>query len=236
MLFFEAEVNKKPSIFQELEINGQNVDDKGATADTGEPADAADPGNPGEEEAEDYTVPDEGEDEGNEDQNPDEQGEDTEEPTDYTEDNPDEGGEEGAPEGEEGGDAPQEDQGDEGSGDRTELQQQIGDMENDIFGELNDDQKNIRDKELKKNFIALDDIISSTIERINDISKNNDLLQPLEKLSSQLSALSDRVSDYLVYTYKTKEYTENLVNYNLFVNTLSQINEILSKLQPEHVN
>lgn len=97
---------------------------------------------------------------------------------------------------------------------------------------MTDPQIDIRNKELKKNFSDMYDMINDVIDRINDISKDADMLKPMEFISNNLADLNDRISDYLNYTFATKPYTENLVNYRIFMATLVQINDMLSQIKP----
>lgn len=147
-----------------------------------------------------------------------------------------EGGDPGA--AEEGEGAPAEgggeDTGGDMGGDTGGGDDEVEDLEKDVFGDLTDQQMDIKNKELKTNFINLYDAISDIEERINDISKDADMIKPLEFVSNKLADLAQQVSDYLSYTYPTKSYTENTVMYRLFLNVLNQINDILSTIRPEH--
>lgn len=141
------------------------------------------------------------------------------------------GGNPGAEGGDDtGGDMGGDTGGDTGGGGDDEVE----DLEKDVFGDLTDQQMDIKNKELKTNFINLYDTISDIEERINDISKDAEMIKPLEFVSNKLADLAQQVSDYLSYTYPTKSYTENTVMYRLFLNVLNQINDILSTIRPEH--
>ena len=112
--------------------------------------------------------------------------------------------------------------------------QQIQDLDKDLYADLTEPQMDIRNKELKRNFASLYDMIQDIIERINDISKDTASVKPLEFVSTKLNDLADNVSDYLVYTYSTKSYTENEINYNLFLAAVHQINDVIAKIAPTH--
>ena len=140
------------------------------------------------------------------------------------------GGDPGAGGGDPGAEGGDDTGGDMGGGGDDEVE----DLEKDVFGDLTDQQMDIKNKELKTNFINLYDTISDIEERINDISKDADMIKPLEFVSNKLADLAQQVSDYLSYTYPTKSYTENTVMYRLFLNILNQINDILSTIRPEH--
>ena len=116
-----------------------------------------------------------------------------------------------------GGDPGADDTGDDdtGSSDSDDYNQQIQNLDKDLYADLSEPQMDIRNKELKRNFASLYDMINDIVERINDISKDSESVKPLEFVTIKLGDLADRVSDYLVYTYSTKSYTENEINYNL---------------------
>lgn len=144
-----------------------------------------------------------------------------------------EGGDPGAEGGEDGGEGEETYGDDEGGGaDQDSWDAQIANLQKDIYGDLTEPQAEIRDRELKQNFSDLYDAIDEVIERINDIPKDSDMLKPMEYVSNKLNELSKQVSDYLIYTFNTKTYAENSVNYQRFMYTLSQINDVLSQIKP----
>lgn len=152
-----------------------------------------------------------------------------------------EGGDPGAEGGDDAGgdtgadDTGSDDMGDDDSGSSGDgYEQQIQDLDKDLYADLTEPQMDIRNKELKRNFASLYDMINDIIERINDISKDTETVKPLEFVAIKLSDLADRVSDYLVYTYVTKSYTENEINYNLFLTAAKQINDIIAKIAPNN--
>lgn len=165
-------------------------------------------------------------------------------PTDYTGAEGGEGGEPGgggdAGGGGEGGDmgggdtggdaAPSGDTGGDMSSDSSGGDDELKSLQDDLFDSLTDDQIAIKDKELKNNFISLYDTIEVTCNRVNDISKSTSMIKPLEFIAEKLNDLSDQVSDYLTYTYKTKTYPENMIMFNLFMHSLSTINDMLSSI------
>lgn len=151
-----------------------------------------------------------------------------------------EGGEGGAPmegegEGEGGGEEEGDDYGDADSGGGSSgdtWDAKIKELEKSIYDNLDDNQTAIRDKELKAQFAELYEAIDEIIERINDISKDADMLKPMEIVVDSLSNLSDTVSDYLVNSFSTKSYTENMINYQRFLHVLAEINKILDNIKP----
>lgn len=165
-------------------------------------------------------------------------------PTDYTAGGSDEGGAEGGDAGGEGAEGGAEggedeegynDYGSDGSSDEdgSGYDQQIQDLEKDIYADLNEPQMDIRNRELKQNFVDLYNMIGDVSERINDISKDSTSMRPLEFVASKLNSLSDTVSDYLTNTFSTKSYMENDINYHLFLKTIEDINAILANIKPK---
>lgn len=149
------------------------------------------------------------------------------------------GGMEGGAEG--GGDMGAEGGGDEGGSDydygsddsggsSDGYDQQIQDLEKDIYSDLNEPQMDIRNRELKQNFVNLYNMVGDITERINDISKDTASMKPLEFAASKLNKLSDTISDYLTTTFSTKSYMENDINYHLFLKTVEDINTILASI------
>lgn len=107
---------------------------------------------------------------------------------------------------------------------------EIKELQDDLFDSLTDEQIAIKDKELKNNFIDLYDTIEVTCNRVNDISKSTTMIKPLEFIAEKLNDLSDQVHDYLSYTYKTKTYPENMIMFNMFMHSLSTVNDMLSSI------
>lgn len=141
------------------------------------------------------------------------------------------GGEGGEGGGDTGGDtAPSGDTGGYMSGGSSGGDDELKSLQDDLFDSLTDEQIAIKDKELKNNFISLYDTIEVTCNRVNDISKSTSMIKPLEFIAEKLNDLSDQVSDYLTYTYKTKTYPENMIMFNLFMHSLSAINDMLSSI------
>lgn len=118
----------------------------------------------------------------------------------------------------------------EGMDSESPWDREIHDLEDQINNGLSGEQLAIRDQELKRNYNELYDSIQAVIDRINDLPKDVEMIKPIEFVSDQLAKLSDRLSDYIVYTYTIKTSTENAINYEMFMHTLKQINDILGSL------
>lgn len=253
--FYKRKFNENDiKILQELEINGQSQDNNQQdtttdyTADnnqhdantnndagggqettdytqsdtsTDTPAPAGNPGDPGATEempTTDYTA-DGGGDAGGGDVG----GGET---TDYTQD--DGTGEEGDPNA--AGDTG--DMGDPGGGEKSD--DEIKQLEDELFSSFTPEQLDIKNRELKKLYIDLYDTTEAIIGRINEIPKIEKYLSIVEFVSDKLADLRSTISDYLNGgTYKSLSYTENMINYNKFVAVLHGINKIIEEIKVE---
>lgn len=230
-----------PSIFSEVEVNGQPADDGTEPDDftTPEPVNAAgaDPApaeetphaeesvpEAGGEEPEDFTT-----DDSDNSGEPAPDADTGEDPEDFTTDG---GG--GDDMGGEGGEAPPEG-GDPApaSGDGQVTADDARGMENELFKDLTPDQIDLKHKELKGNFTTLYDSTSNIIDRVNEIPNSDKYLSTITFVSDQLSNLRTMVADYMNNVYSTKSYMENAMNYNRFLATLKAINDILDEVRKE---
>ena len=219
--FDESSFLKNRKVLNEVEVDGQPVDDENTpsddyTADGGEdtqaPADAGSDqpdGSEGGEEApaEDYTQDggdDAGGDEGGD---PDAEGD------------PEAGGEDAG--GEAGGDGSDE-QADDARG-----------LEQEIFADLTPPQLALKHQELKSNFLKIYDSTASIIDRINEIPSDERFTTSISYVNKQLSTFRDTLTDYINDVYSTKSYMENQVNYYKFLNVLHSINQILDEINKE---
>lgn len=107
-----------------------------------------------------------------------------------------------------------------------ELQQ----LEDDVFKDLKDDEKAIRDKELLKLYVNMYNDIENTLGRINNIPKTERILQPLTYCSKKLTEVRGILYEYILSSYKIKTYIENMSNYYEFLAVLQAINKIFSEI------
>lgn len=241
-------------IFNELQVNGQEVGDSDDNAVnntdyTQDSNDAEANDNPADA-PEDYTVPDQGEEQTPEeaDNNTPDQGTEADPNnrgdagTDYTQDNPDaEGGGEGDPEAggdpnAEGGDPNAE--GDTGGEDYSDdsadkSDDEIKQMEDELFSNFNDAQIAIMTTNLKTKFVELYDMLDSVIEKINDTPKEDHMIRAIAYISNKLAEIRDMLSDYLDTTFYTKSFIENKINYKRFCITINQINSMIAEIYPD---
>lgn len=255
-IFFNfSEKDKKRNIFNEIEATRPQPQDQedNTTATTDYTEDDEDqrgdntPDNPADA-PEDYTVPDEGEEQAPEeaDQNAPEEG--TEATGGDAVDNEqygDEGGDAGGggnagSGGDEGGEGTEDYTDDEGGGDEggddygdegtDPSDDEVRQLEDEIFSNYTAEQIAIMNKDLKNDFNKLFLMLDDLVDHINDIPKVMEHIRTIEFVSNKLSELRDMVSDYMYNTYNTKSYTENKIAYNRFLITVKQINAIISKI------
>jgi hypothetical protein len=110
---------------------------------------------------------------------------------------------------------------------------EIEQIEDDIYNTLSDEQRAIKEKELKNNFSKLYNDSNDYIEKINNKPKSEDNIEILEKLVNSLVSIKNYVSDYIINTYSTKSYTENDIMYQKFLVGLVAIKNILAEMAKE---
>lgn len=149
------------------------------------------------------------------------------EPADYTQDQPDAENDDSNSDNSYQQD---QDNNDSGSPDDEEPVDDIKRQEEELYSNLTAEELDIKHRELKNQYLAMFDMISSLITRIGDISIPEDSIPALEYVSQTLIKLKDMVTNYVNFVYKTKSYIENSINYNKFLAVLNGINKILEEI------
>ena len=203
--FDESSFLKNRKVLNEVEIDGQPVDDENtppddytsdSSEDTQAPADAGSDQPDGSEGGEEAPA------------------------EDYTQDG--------------GDDAGGEDAGSEAGGDGSEEQaDDARGLEQEIFADLTPPQLALKHQELKSNFLKIYDSTASIIDRINEIPSDERFTASISYVNKQLSTFRDTLTDYINDVYSTKSYMENQVNYYKFLNVLHSINQILDEINKE---
>lgn len=120
--------------------------------------------------------------------------------------------------------------------DNNENEEEVDEIkkaEEDILSNLSNEQLDIKHKELKNRYLDMYDMTSDIIDRISSITVTEDKTFVIDYVSTTLSNLRDMIVDYINDVYKTKSYTENLMNYNRFLASLNGINKILEEIDVE---
>lgn len=149
------------------------------------------------------------------------------EPADYTQDQPDA---ENYDSNSDNSYQQDQDNNDSDSPDDEEPVDDIKRQEEELYSNLTAEELDIKHRELKNQYLAMFDMISSLITRIGDVSIPEDSIPALEYISQTLIKLKDMVTNYVNFVYKTKSYIENSINYNKFLAVLNGINKILEEI------
>lgn len=198
--------------------------------------------------ANDYNM--ENEDEENTDEEPtDNEGDDLEEPTDddnqaddeHADDedeandyNMDMDTEDEEPTDDEGDDAEDsiDDDNDASSGEISE--DEIKQMEQELFKSVPPEQMAIKVLELKKQYLDAYNTTSNILIRVNKIIKTNDNMKILEFVTNKLIELKDLIKFYMTNTFDTKSFIENNINYQQYLSTLNTINKIFKEIKDKN--
>ena len=104
-------------------------------------------------------------------------------------------------------------------------------IENELFENLTDKQKQIKIKELKNNFVDLFDRCDGIIDIINARRPSDEsTAQIFEYINNAILDLQNTVHDYLEHTFSTRSYLENDAQFKSYLNVLNTINNILLEL------
>ena len=137
------------------------------------------------------------------------------------------GGDDAGDAGDEGGDNTDTD---DGGGDMSD--DEIKQLEDDLFSKFNDQQIAIMTRSLKQRYLKIYDVLDTLIERVNDTPKEDAYISIISYVTNQMADMRDMIDDYLTYTFGTKSYIENQINYKRFCVVLQQINSIISQIYP----
>ena len=128
-------------------------------------------------------------------------------------------------------DTGEEDTADDTADQEESIENKIKRTEAEIFNTLSADEKAIKNRELVEDYIIARNTIKVFIEKVRTITvtlENRDILYFVE---SNLVTLNNVITDYIITRYSKKSYIENFVTYQQFILTLTQLNEIISKLK-----
>ena len=106
-------------------------------------------------------------------------------------------------------------------------------LEDGLFEDLTDEQKAIRNRELKEKFINLYVLANSFKVKIDNISKNPDNLDIIVRANRALDRLIETINFYITKTYDTKTYIENKSDFYYCLWILDRIEKLISSLIPD---
>lgn len=113
------------------------------------------------------------------------------------------------------------------------IQADIKKIEDELFEELSPEQKAIKNKELKQQFVRLYYVIERFKEKVDTINKNSDNIQIISRVGDSLDKLSKLVKYYIIVTYNTKSYFENKSDIYYCLWALDRINKLICTIAPE---
>ena len=102
--------------------------------------------------------------------------------------------------------------------------------ENDIYESLSDEDKMIRNIQLKSKFAQLHEDADNYMESINRITKNDENILPLKKIVVALGKVKAYIVDYLENIYNSTSYIDNFTNYIKFLVVFRTIGNVLKEM------
>ena len=108
-------------------------------------------------------------------------------------------------------------------------------MEDEIFSSLSDPQKLIKISELKGSFSRLYRSCDDVLNNIDNITKTDENLLVLERVTNTLNDIKSYIEHYLMYTFDTKTYTENTVNLQKYISIFNAVKDIFKEIAKQKV-
>ena len=106
-------------------------------------------------------------------------------------------------------------------------------MEDEIFADLSDQQKDIRDNELKQNYILLYDTIDEAEKRINNIVKDEKTGRVLEFITRKMNELKRLIHHNLTKVFDSRTYIENQTALQQCIAIMNTICNMLDSIAEE---
>lgn len=135
------------------------------------------------------------------------------------------------PDGQEDQQEPQAPGMDDGSQQESEPSDELHQIEQEIFADISTDQMNIKVTELKKQFKKLNSVITSSIDKIDRVSRTTYDDSMIEFAVRKLMELKEYSKDYLLKTFNTKTYIENQVELQRIIITFNLITNLFSEIR-----
>lgn len=143
-------------------------------------------------------------------------------------DEPDDAGDdENVDEPAEGGD----DFGDTGGGGSEEEDEEPVDANTDIFASLTAEEQQMKIMELKLQYNNLYNSCSDLLEKINNLTVDEDSIEFIRRMTGTLFDLKRYIADYLVYTFAEKSFIENDIMFNRFLSIIQSMTVAFDKFQ-----
>ena len=148
----------------------------------------------------------------------------------------DEGGgeESGETSGEEGESTDGETTDDTSSSEDSGINPKLQELEEVIFDNLSDAEKQLKIKELKELYIAVYNKCTSITDMMAEIRRDEATIQIIEYISNTLIDLKQYVNDYINEIFDNKTYVENLSQLQKYIMVFNAINKVLAQIKAEN--
>ena len=113
------------------------------------------------------------------------------------------------------------------SSDSTE---EVNSANTNIFTSLTQEEQIIKIKELKRLFSNLYTSCDDLLEKINDLSPDEDTMPVISRLTSNMYTLKQNIGDYILYIFSNKSYIENDIAFNRYLTILKSITDIFNSI------
>lgn len=127
-------------------------------------------------------------------------------------------------------DDPDDPNGGTGEQDTKDKMNAIAQIEKDLFEKLTPEQKEIKIKTLKQNYVDLYNKCDEILEMINNSNPSGEEeAQLFDFIQKTIVELQDNCHDYLTYTFDTKGYLDNDAQFKQYLTILNSIKKILGE-------
>ena len=99
-----------------------------------------------------------------------------------------------------------------------------------IFNTLTAEEQQIKIGELKNLYKDLYSSVNDLLHRIDDMDLNEDIMEPITKVSNILHRLQNSIADYFSNLFDIRSYFENDVKYNEFLLVLKKTTTVVDDL------
>ena len=128
------------------------------------------------------------------------------------------------------------DTGDTGDTDSEDVTNELVGKEKEIFSDLTEDQMKIKVKELKESYTTLLSVIDDINSRVTGIFTNSNNIKIIKFILSILLDLKKIANDYLINSFNTKTYIENVIFYQTSLAQLNTIKKVLEEMADKSEN
>lgn len=111
--------------------------------------------------------------------------------------------------------------------------QRLKELENEIFDQLSEPEKQMKINELKKLYGVLIDKADSLYKLTQEISKTDDTVRMIDYTLNTLLDLKTYLKDYVIDVYENRTYLQNSVNFQKFLTIFDAIHAIFKEIKKQ---